>query len=459
MATKDTEKFLRNLNKFVGKNVRSRLDKFYTKVTLTNTSLGQGFKEGYEMVKANRPNDTWPEITDKTWNVFGGAAVDKVHAYASMDRTWPVVIKYKPKKLLQYGARRDIKKAYRIAKQEGVRQLNNHLKKAGGRSLNTMKQDQDAGLDIKAASQSEIGMFKSESHRSHQGVSTVGAAQMSAAMKFLELTKDFAGFAKSELAKDIMEVYPDIEAVFTTTGTKKKGAQVNLNENQEVSIGLGPRSLNKAGSEAYDWKNLKKPFEDAVRAYLDTIPIADRSGSKSIRKNALDQGEFVVIDTLVNNIAGATVNAVTQRSQRKRKQANNTTTGRSKAPKASRKKAKSRGQKAVNVKQSNHAQLTTLLGIINAKLPETVAKNMGTPMLNYRTGRFSNSTRAVAVTPTPQGHPSVAYTYQRDPYGVYETSSGSRFADADRDPRKIIDMSIREIAAKQFTGRLFTRRV
>ena len=50
-------------------------------------------------------------------------------------------------------------------------------------------------------------------------------------------------------------------------------------------------------------------------------------------------------------------------------------------------------------------------------------------------------------------------TYAKEPYQVYETTSGSRFADAFRDPRPLIDQSIREIVAQFGLGRLYTRRV
>ena len=76
-----------------------------------------------------------------------------------------------------------------------------------------------------------------------------------------------------------------------------------------------------------------------------------------------------------------------------------------------------------------------------------------------RTGRFAGSVRATDVAITAKGHPSIGYTYQRDPYEVFESSSGSRFSSIARDPRKLIDFSIREIAASQVVTRLYTRRV
>ena len=100
-----------------------------------------------------------------------------------------------------------------------------------------------------------------------------------------------------------------------------------------------------------------------------------------------------------------------------------------------------------------------MIGVINQKLPETVAKNMGSPKLNFRTGRFAGSVRVTDISITAKGHPSIGYTYQRNPYEVFESSSGSRLSSAERDPRRLIDTSIREIAAQHAIGRLFTRRV
>ena len=95
----------------------------------------------------------------------------------------------------------------------------------------------------------------------------------------------------------------------------------------------------------------------------------------------------------------------------------------------------------------------------NAKLPRTVAANMGAPALENRTGRFASSARVVEATTTAKGFTSFGYTYQRDPYGVFESTSGTRFASPERDPRVLIEGSIREIAQELAIGRFFTRRV
>ncbi len=100
-----------------------------------------------------------------------------------------------------------------------------------------------------------------------------------------------------------------------------------------------------------------------------------------------------------------------------------------------------------------------LIGIFNQELPTTVANNMGAPRLNFQTGRFSRSVTVLDIAQTRQGFPSVGYTYQKNPYQVFENSSGSRFSSTERDPRALVDVSIREIAAKYGIGRLYTRRL
>jgi len=64
------------------------------------------------------------------------------------------------------------------------------------------------------------------------------------------------------------------------------------------------------------------------------------------------------------------------------------------------------------------------------------------------------------VSKTQQGYPSFGFTYQKYPYQVFEMGRGSApWATPERDPRKLIDNSMREIAAKYALGRFYTRRL
>ena len=146
--------------------------------------------------------------------------------------------------------------------------------------------------------------------------------------------------------------------------------------------------------------------------------------------------------------------------------------------KAQRAKRKDKGKKATGIpfkgdnsttggrgrkRQSGTGQAQSfmqLAGLINQKLPRTVMKNMKPPGLENVTGRFASSVRVTDVTATPKGFPSIGYTYEKNPYQVFEMGQGAApWATLDRDPRNVIDRSIREIAAEMAIGRFFTRRV
>jgi hypothetical protein len=101
--------------------------------------------------------------------------------------------------------------------------------------------------------------------------------------------------------------------------------------------------------------------------------------------------------------------------------------------------------------------LNALKAQINARLSMTVIKNMGTPALENRTGRFARSAIVTDVVQTSQGFPSIGYTYQKYPYQTFEP--GYKQGSVDRDPRTLIDRSIREIAQQLIVGRFYTRRV
>lgn len=96
--------------------------------------------------------------------------------------------------------------------------------------------------------------------------------------------------------------------------------------------------------------------------------------------------------------------------------------------------------------------LQQLIGPLNEQINRTVKGNMQAPGLVNRTGRFAGSVRVTDIAVTPQGFPSIGYTYQRRPYDKFET-------DTEKDPRKVIDQSMREIAAQYAIGRFYTRRV
>lgn len=117
------------------------------------------------------------------------------------------------------------------------------------------------------------------------------------------------------------------------------------------------------------------------------------------------------------------------------------------------------GKKAIKGRASKGVSSSPLmlLALINKQLPQVVAKNMQFPRLENRTGRFASSVLVTDITKTPKGYPSIGYTYQKFPYQTFEP--GYAQGSTDRDPRSLIDRSIREIAVQFAIGRFYTRRV
>ena len=134
-------------------------------------------------------------------------------------------------------------------------------------------------------------------------------------------------------------------------------------------------------------------------------------------------------------------------------------------------KSKSRGVKAAKKrsKTSRRSESSGMMGmgvagattspialkeLIQAQLAERLLDNMGTPALVNRTGRLRRSAQVQNVMVGPRGGTEVQYTYMKDPYATFEP--GGNMGSRDRDPRKLIGGTIREIAT-ELTGNKFIR--
>lgn len=115
--------------------------------------------------------------------------------------------------------------------------------------------------------------------------------------------------------------------------------------------------------------------------------------------------------------------------------------------------------KGIKARGSQKTNWLQLLPMINSRLTSTVAKNMGSPKLNFRTGRLAQSAQVVNVEQTREGFPSFVFNYERDPYDVFDRTLGrSPWNTPQRDPRALVDQSVREIVREMAIGRFFTRR-
>ena len=463
MAAKDTDKFLKDMFSFMEREYkRGALDKFVTIVTMTNKDIGQGLKQGYETVRERRGDDNKSiEITDAEFDEIGGACLDHVY------RTWasPEVtsrgtsIEWIEGQKLVYRASRDIKKPYALLKKKGTDLISEKLVQAGKKALKGAGGiDKATGKKIRARN-SEIGLVKSTVHRAHQGVTTVGSAQISAGLQFLERSRGFGGFVASLEGTDLGNIIRKIQITFTTTGTKSgsKLSKVELNEDMHIAISVLPQNDNASGAEDYDFRNLKRDLEPAIRKYIADQPIGTMSGSDSIEEDAIKRIEYAILKELTDPKNAKLAASLKKPAGRKKKNRNKETSYKVKKTRGTGKKSKQASKTARNprLKQSN-INLAQLMSLVNAKITGTVVKNMGAPALTNRTGRFASSVRVTDVSLTPQGFPSVGYTYRKNPYQTFERgfSQGS----PELDPRTLIDKSIREIAINMALGRLYTRR-
>jgi hypothetical protein len=98
-----------------------------------------------------------------------------------------------------------------------------------------------------------------------------------------------------------------------------------------------------------------------------------------------------------------------------------------------------------------------LEAILRARINEQVRQNMGsgneTRILNYRTGRFSESVSIERISESRQGMISVFYNYMKNPYATFSDGGRQQYPKT-RDPKALISKSIREIAGPMVANRL-----
>jgi len=116
---------------------------------------------------------------------------------------------------------------------------------------------------------------------------------------------------------------------------------------------------------------------------------------------------------------------------------------------------RNKGKKEKNLGTKPGIDAAKLLGQLNKDLGQQVERNMGRPALRSDTGRFANSAQVITAIPSAS-LTYIDYTYQKDPYQVFEGGGGYPSA---FDPRKVIEKSIRELATRQLETKFVLRRV
>ncbi len=104
--------------------------------------------------------------------------------------------------------------------------------------------------------------------------------------------------------------------------------------------------------------------------------------------------------------------------------------------------------------------MLTIKSLLQASLMEEIRPLMTSPRLNYRTGRLAESFRITEVIQTPQGYPSIGFTYMRDPYDIFDPVLGKAPWNTSglRGPRELGETAIRSAARKIALNRFYVRR-
>jgi hypothetical protein len=111
----------------------------------------------------------------------------------------------------------------------------------------------------------------------------------------------------------------------------------------------------------------------------------------------------------------------------------------------------------LKINRKNKPNLINMVNLINMQLADTIKKNMGNPRLVNRTGRFAESAKVLPASIDRDNYIRLPYNYLKFPYQTFEV--GYARGSVQRDPRKVISESIRELAAKMVLTKLRVVRV
>lgn len=206
---------------------------------------------------------------------------------------------------------------------------------------------------------------------------------------------------------------------------------------------LEAKGPNRAKNEAL----FRKIFLSEARKFIDNNDWANQESS----------------DSYLDTVRKELINAGVRKKGRAKKETINRTSSR--ATKTDTIKGK--GGKVepfdpdltTGIKKKSQGSYISMINLINARLPPAIRANMTGPRLHNKTGRFSESAKVISITETPQGYPRLNYTYQRSPYDVFDPVLGKApWNTPGRDPKALIERSIRDIAKDLAIGRFYVKR-
>lgn len=293
---------------------------------------------------------------------------------------------------------------------------------------------------------------------------------------FIQRLRDKAGLTKfSNTVKKIFSV--DRKQTTIDLG-HLSGTTVAEQYATEVLVRLESVGIRPADSKAYELLKLKINY-NPLSTKAASIGVEDQFFG--VNQSTTEEAEITkllnkAVGPIVKNIASDIIGeAALRRAEKKLLDAAKKAGAKVKSTKQ---EEESSGSKTVEVKtplksksgkifsetssatsEQTSQNWSSVISLINSRLAAQVISNMHTPALVNRTGTFANSVEVTRVTQTPQGYPSIEYTYDTSPYGVFDMTLGADpWRTPERHPPKIIEKSIRQIMADLAIGRFYLRR-
>ena len=416
---------------------RRSVDKQKQIVLVSRKNLREAFIEAYY-----KAQDVQPELPNLDLIVFSDAGSAALEAMKRYVKTSPsTTLKVEGETFIKFTQRtgRNTMPFLR-AKQAGKKVIENALKMSSSNENLKLSDEASRVVDQTVT-------------RSHEEI-TVGMKIL--AEMFDELRQDptLSGFASSVTATRLADKF-DLELYF-----KKDPLVVNRYLDYKIGITVRLKVLkssdNPKGQKAADWANIRKELEKAALSWAKNYDWPNTKASPTPTEEYSVRALNDTVKQIVRNVDLDITLPVLPKTIKAEKR-------------APIKHREPRDESVVNLPFSqklarlgkmkvdpSRISLEQLMLIINEVLPDIVADNMGSPRLNYRTGRFASSVRITDIRKTKKGVPSIGYTYMKNPYQTFEP--GYAQGSADRDPRTLIDLSIREAARQIITG-FYTRRV
>ena len=343
--------------------------------------------------------------------------------------------------------------SYRIASYLKSETLKNTIKKVFKEFNKTFTEEETQNLSLLAGKDNKFGAQLGHSEMTKTGHVGVASSALRVAAQKAEIDKAIENKSFSaDQSKKLLSIITQYEAdlgltldhVMIVDNKKIKKDYIPILSWQDTNINQQLAQIEAAAIRSFE-NNLKD--------------IADKEGSPSL-KQAIESVILYELSSAVKKAPKKVTGNPKKSVKSKGKTAKSKKIKGKKSIQALRDdsvpknavKGFTRGKVTGGKVAGSFINLNTLLGPLNERINEVVKRNMVSPRLQNRTGRFASSVQVTDITRTPQGFPSIGYTYQRAPYDKFES-------DPNKDPRKLIDQSMREIAAQYAIGRFYTRRV